>query len=294
MVRKIGLCILVCLALFSCEFKKTASHKEFSRIISLSPHITEIIFALGQEDKLAGITDFCTYPPETAEKEKIGGLLNPNFERIVSLSPDILIGTPAVHDLAVRLKSQNLNFVLLENDRLEDLFAAVDSIGILLNCEDRSDSLNKMIKDSLHYYSGLSKELSEAKPAALMVIGRDIGSTRNITAAGPGTFIDTVWNYCGGENLFSDLPAFYSRVSREAVLDRQPDLIIEFKFKETWNSRKNQANIVQWQEFENLKAAAAGNIFVITGDYSLIPGPRLYLLARDFYRIFDTYIKNQH
>lgn len=264
---------------------------DIERVISFSPHITEIIFALGAEDKLVGISDFCTYPPETDQIERIGGLLNPNLEKLLGLKADLLIGTPAHNDLSLKLAKQGLHTVLLPNDKFEDIFSAIDSIGILLNKTDQAQNLQRAIRDSLAFYLAQTSQLKQM-PKALLSIGREPGTTRKITASGNETFIAEMWLKAGAQNVFADLPAKYAQISHEALLTLDPDLIIEFKFKEKWNSEKNIANKKEWSGLHNLKAVRNGQVYVLNGDYTLIPGPRIYLLARDYMKTIQEYARS--
>lgn len=289
MLNRFFLFFVSLLLVTACQKPENHSHsKSVKRVVSLSPHITEIIFALDAQDKLVGISDFCTYPPETDQIERIGGLLNPNLEKLLSLNADLFIGTSAHNDLAQKLYKQSLHTVLLPNDRFEDIFTAIDSIGILLQKSDKARQLQKTIRDSVAFYTKQSVQFDQ-KPKALLSIGREPGTTRKITASGNETFIAEMWQKAGAENVFSNLPAKYAQVSREALLKMDPDLIIEFKFKETWNAEKDQANKKEWTDLRNLQAVRRGQVYVLSGDYTLIPGPRIYLLARDYQNILQKY-----
>lgn len=284
-MARITLIIIGLSVLFSCQkLQEESQTQAVQRIVSLSPNITEIIFALGAQDKLVGISDFCTYPPETDQIERIGGLLNPNMEKLLSLKADLFIGTPAHQQLALKLGKKNLRTTLLANDRFEDIFSAIDSIGVLLNKTDQAHKLQKTIRDSLAYYQAQIPQI-HPNPRALLSIGREPGTTRKITACGNETFIAQLWKAAGGKNCFPDLPVKYAQINREALLNQNPDLIIEFKFKEQWNRTKDEANKKEWADLKNIRAVHEGHIFVISGDYSLIPGPRIYLLARDYQKI---------
>ena len=258
------------------------------RVVSLSPHITEMIYALGQQDKLAAVSDFCTYPPEAQSKERIGGLLNPNLEKILGLQANLFIGTPAHSDLAEKLTRQHLKTVLLPNDRLEDIFSTIDSIGTLLHCSKQAELLNQAIRDSLRFYQQAAQQLKHKSLRALFVIGREPGSLRKITIASGSTFLSQVWNELGGRNAFDALPMKYVQINREALLENNPDIIIEFRYKENWNAQKQKQLLGQWQGLNRLRAVRAGHIFVLTGDYTLIPGPRIYELAGDYVRIMKS------
>ncbi len=268
---------------------RDVSAKSIKRIISLSPHITEILYALGQQNKLVGVTDYCQFPPQAKQKEHIGGFLNPNLEKIISLRPDLLIGVPSNAELAHKLAGEHFKAVLLPNDQLNDLFFTIDSLGRLLHCPTKAKQLVKTIQDSLDYYRQKAKLLSRRHLTAMLVIGRDPGSTTHLTVVGPHTFIDSIWTLVGGKNVFNDLPARYAQVNRENVLLKQPRIIIEFKFNEQWNARKDALNKKEWQSLEQIPAVKFGNIYVLTGNYTLIPGPRVYKLAGDYYHILQTW-----
>ena len=278
------------ITVLSCNTVQKAENKTAVRIVSLSPNITEIIYALGQQDKIIAVSDFCTYPDQTSTKEHIGGLLNPNMEKIASLNADLFIGTPAHFELSKKLDHLHLRSVLLSNDRLQDIFTAIDSIGILLKCREAADSLSRSIKDSLAFYQKKTNAFSK-HPSTLLVIGREPGSARKIMVAGPNTFLNEIWEMNGGRNAFPELSAKYAQISTEALLKNNPDLIIEFKFKEKWDDKKNRINQSEWNELNQLTAVRDKQIYVLNGDYTLIPGPRIYLLARDYYTILRRAIR---
>ena len=97
----------------------------------------------------------------------------------------------------------------------------------------------------------------------------------------------------GGQNIFSDLKVKYSQVGQESFLLRKPQVIIEFKFKEPWSAQKDSLNRLEWQPLKEIPAIKQGNIFVLTGDHTLIPGPRIYRLARDYLQIFKKLNGNE-
>jgi len=286
--------IIAMMILAGCQ-KQPARNASFSvqRVVSLSPNITEIIYALGQQDKLVGVTDFCKYPPQAQRKPHIGGFVNPNIEVIIGLHPDVLIGLPSHLNLAHKLQNEPFKFVLLPDDQLNDVFFTIDSLGRLLNCEARAKKLNESIRDSLQFYRMRSLKIETFRPSAMLVIGRDPGSTTHLTVVGPHTFIDSVWTLMGGLNAFADLPAKYAQVNRENILLKQPDLIIEFRFNEQWNAHKDSLNRKSWKSFKSIPAVKNGQIFVLTGNYTLIPGPRIYKLAKDYNRIIRNFFKLQ-
>lgn len=269
--------------------KPSTSPHPPQRIISLSPHITEILFALDLQKRLAAVTDYCRYPEAARQKERIGGLLNPNMEKILRLRPDLILGVPSSHETAAKLQSYEIRTVLLPNDRVQDIFTAIDSIGRLTGEEASAQALQKAIKDSLQYYRRKAQRLNADKARAMLVLGRERGTTRNISVIGSNNFNDSLWTMLGGRNVFGDIDSKFAKITREAVINARPELIIEFKFNEQWSPQKERKNRRDWQELSMLPAVKNDHIYVLTGNYTLIPGPRITLLVRDYFEILRAY-----
>jgi len=252
-----------------------------NRIISLAPHITEIIYALDGQDELIAVTDYCRYPEEAATKEKIGGLLNPNIEKMVRLHPTHLFGLPSHEKLATELKKYGLVVTMMPNENISDVLKTIEKIGTLTGKKNQATKLVKHINSKL---DSLKKENLSDSLSAVLMIGREDGTLRNITAAGRDTYIDELWRLVGGKNSYSDLPTRYGTINIESLLLRDPDVIIEFDMK---NERevKRLAITPEWDYLSNLKAVQNQNIFVIGGNHTMIPGPRLVMLAEDFSQV---------
>ena len=261
---------------YSCvQQRKSDQIQEEMRIISLSPHITEIIYALNQEANLIAVTDYCSYPAAAREKEKIGGLLNPNLEKIVSLKPTHLFGQPAHEQLNLSLKTFDLSVVMMPNETVADVQNTITSIGTILGCKKKAQWLVAQIRDSL-----TSRKKERTLLRAMLVIGKNAGDLKNIMVAGEGTFIDEIWQRVGGQNIYNDLPGRYQTISLESIFIRDPDIIILFDpLASAGVHRGNFTN--EWSVLSRIKAFQLNNLFTLGGDYVLIPGPRMIQLAND-------------
>jgi iron complex transport system substrate-binding protein len=268
--------------------KEAVSETSPQRIISLAPNVTELLYALEQEDRLVGVTEFCSYPQEAVNKEKIGGLLNPNMEKIISLKPDLLIGAPTHHDLIKKLEQHRFQSILLANDSQKDILNSIDSLGKRLQIERKAKRLKEKILDSLKHYTKLGYDKADKKLAALFVLYRKFGEISDISVIGKNTFTSDIWERFGGVNAFRLPNRKYAKINTEAVLQMDPDIIIEFRIDEAWDGLKTIENFNDWKrKFPALKAVRQNNIFVLTNRYTLIPGPRMYLLAKDFAQILN-------
>jgi iron complex transport system substrate-binding protein len=262
------------------------------RIISLSPFITEIIYALDAGDDLIAVSDYCSWPQEAKYLRKIGGLLDPNIEEIVVLKPTYIFGQPAHTELKQQLEKFGLNIIMISNEDIKDILNAIKRIGKELDHNTQATELISAIRDSLRMIGDnvCSNESVAFQPAgiqqkdsitAILVIGREKGGLRNMTVAGTNTFIGEMWELAGGKNLYSDLTSRYSLVSLESILIRNPDVIIEF---DPGGERmvKREVITAEWEILKQVKAIKKGNLFLVSGEHIFIPGPRFYLLAQDF------------
>jgi len=279
------LLLLFVLYFFACTNKRTQSASAGQRIISLAPSITEIVYALDLDDRLVAVTDFCTYPPQVRDKEKVGGLLNPNLEKITSLRPTLILATRSNQQLREKITNPEIQVVLLPEKTVADLYISIDSIAVLNGVQSRARSLISSIRDSLEKYQ---LKQAQDRPRAILVLGRDMGSSNNVGISGPGAFINELWEEAGGLNAFPDMPGAFSQVNREDLLRRNPNIIIEFKTLESWSDSLLAADRKEWQDLK-IDAVKSGNIFVINGISFLVPGPRIYLLAREYHKILQKY-----
>jgi len=255
------------------------------RIISMAPNITEILFSLGLQGRVVGVSDFCTFPKEAMEIESIGGLFNPNLEKITALKPDLILATMSYKSLSDKLGKDRFNIVLLPEKTVGDIYVTIDSIGVITNRYERAKSLVSQLKDSLDFYK---TKATQNQPNAILVLGRDVGTTRNIGISGPGAFINELWEITGGKNAFPDMAASYTQINREDLLTVDPDIIIEFKPNKNWSLEQDESNILEWKSIQ-LSAVKNNHIFVIPGNDFLIPGPRMYLLAKEYSKIIQKY-----
>ena len=197
------------------------------------------------------------------------------------------MATQSNKQLREKIIDAKIKVVLLPEKTVEDLYFSIDSIAILNGVQKRAQTLISSIKDSLAIYK---VNAEKEKPDAILVLGRDAGATSNIGISGPGAFINELWEDAGGTNTFPDMPGSFTQVNREDLLSRNPQIIIEFKSANNWNSSGIESNKKEWHDL-GIAAVKNGNIYVINGIDYLIPGPRIYLLVREYYQILCKYHK---
>ncbi len=192
------------------------------RIISLAPSNTEILFALGLDDRIVGVTEYCDYPPQAQEKEVIGGFTTPDMEKIVALSPDLILATD-IHKKEVipNLEKKGLTVAALEADNLTGILYDLMMVGKLTGKENEAVKLIARMQEKIETITDKTKNLTDQeKPRVFWVTWPE-----PIWTTGKGTVTHELIVKSGGENLFQDLNG-WKKVDMEAVIARDPQIII--------------------------------------------------------------------
>ncbi|MGC4054784.1 MAG: ABC transporter substrate-binding protein [Paludibaculum sp.] len=188
------------------------------RIISTAPSITEVLYALGLGDRVAGVTEYCRYPVDAQKKPRIGTFLQPDFERILALKPDLVLVIKNPVQVAERLRKLGVNAQEVNQDSIEDIFRSIESIGRWTGTDTTARKLTADLRIQLDEVR--RKARSQARIKALFLVGRAPGSLQGMVGVGPKTFIDELITLAGGDNLLSNSPIQYPKVSLEQVLIR--------------------------------------------------------------------------
>jgi iron complex transport system substrate-binding protein len=279
-----GICTLS-FVLLTCTNNKQESQQVDTRIISLAPHVTEIIYALQAQEQLVAVSDFCRFPVEANQIEKIGGLMNPNIEKMVMLEPTHLFGIPSHQKVDQDLHRFGLHIIMTPNEKVSDVLRSIKKIGDEIGREEQATRLTRNITQTLD--SLRIDHTGNHKVTAVLIIGREKGTLRNITVAGKNTYLDEIWKLVGGENIYSDLPTRYGTINLESIMLRNPEVIIEFDLERIREVSRSQVT-AEWELLSVVEAIKNGNLFIAGGDHTLIPGPRIGLLAKDFAEIIHS------
>ncbi|NIQ02358.1 MAG: ABC transporter substrate-binding protein [Nitrospinaceae bacterium] len=253
------------------------------RIVSLSPGITEILFAIGAGDRVVGVTDFCNYPEEATKLPRVGGILNPSFEKLLALQPDLIIHQEAngkIKNFVDRVDIQDLSVSLFN---FRDIFQAVREIGDAVQEPEAASHLVDGLQAQLHRYQESLKGIR--KKSVLLLLGITNAPTRDLYGVGPGTFLGQLLSLAGGKNILEDPDALYPKLSKEFILHRSPEVIIEIGTRTILSEEAQARRKEKWDRFPTLEAVQTGNIHFIGADYLLIPGPRLVKILDRFVQV---------
>ncbi len=239
------------------------------RIISLAPSNTEILFALGLGDKVVGVTDFCDYPEEALEIEKVG-FVEINLEKIVELEPDLVlyIGGTAQLEKAQTMEDLGLTVLVLAATEIEGIFADIELVGQATGTEDEAAHLVSELRAQMEeVLSGVAQ--AERQP--LVFYELDATDPTRPWTAGPGSFIDALIGMAGGVNLGAIAEMEWAQFSTEEIIAQDPEIIIlgDANYGVTVESVEERPG---WGV---ITAVKEGAIYPIDDNLVSRPGPRI-------------------
>jgi len=240
---------------------------KLQRVVALAPSITEIIFALGQEHRLKGVTTYSDFPPEAAKLPKVGSYVHLDLERIVALKPDLCIaikdGNPGA--VAQRLDSLKIPVYAVDPKNLETVMQTVLQIGELLKADQKANLLVQNMRSRVLRIKSLVTKTTH-RPRVFYQIG-----ISPIVSVGTHTFMHKLIVLAGGINLAQG-PVAYPRFSREQVLALAPEVFIITSMARMAAFEQVKA---EWSRWPNLPAVRNNRIFLEDSNLFDRPTPRL-------------------
>ena len=240
------------------------------RIASLAPNLTEILFALGLGEKIVAVSNGSDYPPEAANKNKVGTFWQPNTEAIIASRPDLVITLGFEQQKAVADSLNRLRFktLTLKIEKIEELLTAIQKIGAATGCKHRADQLVKNISNQLNNLQLKVSSTNKVKVLWVMQV-------EPLRVAGRDTFINELIELAGGENAIGPTIQQYPPIGTEELLACGPEVIIQSAMGTSDIDGQQQAAKVFWSRWANLPAVKNNRIYVVEPDTVLRLGPRL-------------------
>lgn len=268
-MRKTGFLALTSLVFIICYSASAAEAPK--RIISLSPNITQIIYALGAWENVVGVTIYADYPPEVEETPKIGGWVNPNMEAILILKPDLVLLMKDQNTIfGQKLDNLGLNkYVIDSNESVNDILKSITSLGGVLHKDTKANTLVNELRNEL---DRISKTAGKAeKKSVLIVVGRNPGTLEDIYVIGRNNYINELINVAGGENVIEN-KRLSIKLTKEAILTLNPDVIIEINHDKS----EREAQILKtWGELKLAKAVRDNQVYILSSTVLLHPSQRI-------------------
>jgi iron complex transport system substrate-binding protein len=264
-----------------CQPAYRAAEPVPSRIISLAPSVTEVLFEIGLGPRVVGVTSYCRYPRAALALPKIGGYLTPSYEAVAALRPDLAVVLPEHADIEPHLGALNIPILRVDHRTIEGVIQSLMTLG------DRCGAAAKAREavDGLRRHLARARQIAgtSARPRVLVCFGRSEDFGR-FYAAAPGTIHDDLVTLAGGQNVVTSRSVSYPTLSAEGLMRLDPDVIVEFA-----SERQDAAALRrQWNVFGSLRAVKAGRVHVFTEDFLSVPGPRFVRFTETLARILSA------
>lgn len=235
-----------------------------TRVISLAPNLTEIVFAVSAGDKLVGRTSYCDYPPEAKAVAEIGDTLHPSLERVIALKPQVvLISTSSQLEVFTQqLQNQNIAVFVTDPHDLEGVFRSIQQVGEMLGQKEQADLLVTKLRERVN---AVEQAVKDQEPVRVFYQV----SGEPLYTAGHDAFVTDLMRRAGINSVTADVPGAWPKYSNESALAAKPEAIIL-----PTGGSMGSANSEVTAALRQSPAALHGRVYKINDDYLTRPGPR--------------------
>jgi iron complex transport system substrate-binding protein len=231
-----------------------------------------MLFALGAGDRVVAVSSFDRYPPDVERLPKVGALLDPDLERILSLRPDLVAVYESQVDLRRQLDRAKVPVFPYTHATLADVMSTLLRLGDRIGTRERAQTVTAEMKSRIAAVR--SRVASRPRPRTLIVFGRESFALRAIYASGGYGFVHDMVTAAGGDNLFADMKRQAVQATTEAILARRPDVILELR-AEPLSPADQEKELATWAQLQSVPAVRNRRVHIITDARTVIPGPRV-------------------
>jgi iron complex transport system substrate-binding protein len=257
-----------------------SEREKFSqRIISLTPSLTEILFALDLSHRVAGVTDSCDHPAEVKDWPHVACWFDPDLDKLLSLKPDLVLGLQTAHSrLKSTLKPKGIHVILVNPITVDDAITDMARIGELLGARHKSEGLVANLRSRL---SAVDARVNAISPENRPTVSRILDMEDNqFHVAGPLSFQYDIITHAGGRNVTCSIQEAYPRITLTQLKEWNPEVIFNCGFD--LNSIPAIVNTPEWR---SLKAVQSGKVFIFDCGLTCRTGPRIVNMVEI---LFDT------
>ena len=244
-----------------------------TRIVSVVPAVTEILFAIGAGPQVVGASSFARYPSEVNKLPRVGALLDPDVERVLSLEPDLVILYESQTDTMSQISRAGIEVFPYRHGGIQDVVDMLRELGRRTGHVVQGNNVAATIQSTV---ANIAARLANRKrPRVLLVIGREPDTIRNIYASGGIGFLNDMIVAAGGQNIFADVPREAVQPTSETILASEPDVIVEIRAEGMFTSDETTYQRDVWQALPAIPAVQKERVYFLNGNELIVPGPRL-------------------
>jgi iron complex transport system substrate-binding protein len=237
------------------------------RIVSLAPNVTETLFSLGLDEEIVGVSTHCNYPERAKSKPRVGSYISLDFEKILSLKPDLVIATGAgnTKDMVGRLAQWGFPTYVIFPRNFDGVLESIGHLGKVVDREEEATAIIQEMKKRKQRVIELTRGLP--RPRVFLEIGE-----APIVTVGKGSFADDLIRLAGGENVAGQEKQMYPRWGMEEILRRSPEVILV----SSMNPEGDYQRVLQeWTRWKVIPAVKEGRVYLIDSDLIDRPSPRI-------------------
>lgn len=228
---------------------------------------------MGAGDTVVGVSSYDTFPPEVRQRAKVGALVDPDFERILSLRPDLVIAYGSQTEFIARLERARLPYFRYEHAGLPDVTATIRALGARIERVVAAEAIAARIERELDEIR--RRVAGRPRPRTALIFGREPGTVRGIYASGGIGYMHDMLELAGGEDVFADIKRQNVQASAEILLARAPEVIVEVHAGDPWPADRLARERDAWRALASLPAVRNGRVHILVDDRFAIPGPRI-------------------
>ncbi len=240
-----------------------------SRVVSLSPSHTEIVYALGLADRLAAVHEWSDYPPEARAKPRVRGI-HPSLEQLMALRPDLVLLVAGMGDLVSQFEAHGIAALVLMPRDLEGVYRGIELLGAVMGAPERARAITRAMRDRV---KAVQARVAGARRPRVFYEVDGADPVRPFTA-GPGSFIHELLELAGAENVMGGAQGAWPQISLEQILKADPEIII-LGDAFAVNSPQTPEMVLRRPGWEQVTAIRRRAIHAVDGNLVSRPGPRI-------------------
>ncbi len=242
-------------------------------VVSLSPNLTQIIFALDASEYLVAVDDYSVYPPEAAMLPRVGNYMDPDLEALAATDPDLVLIVEVDEGTGDLLAGLGLAYISYGNNTIDEILGSITDLGWLMA---RTSEVEIITSDWNSTLNDVRTALEGVEPREVaLVIGRNPGRLQDIYVAGSGSYLGEIIELAGGVNVFGDQPMMWPQIGAESMVGADPDIIIDSTLSKGASDEQFEALREDWDELPGLRALRNDRIIIPTEGWFQIPGAHL-------------------
>ena len=252
------------------------------RVVTLSPSINEIVFALGEGKSVVANTSFCDFPEESKNIKKIGGYNNISLEKILEVKPTVVIGQDYDNKLNDNLNALNIKTLIYKTNTISSIKNTINDLGVFFKKEEKAKELISNIDNAL-----LSLASITTNKKILIVISPKKSLSNQIYITGNYLYFEDIIKASGNQNAYYSTNPAQPVVNTEKIIGMNPDVIVLLTPFLDENIKEQEEIIKAWKDLP-VNASKTDNIYTVDKLYAGIPSHRVELFINDFKKILEN------